>query len=77
MTTKTDNKQSPIIGKLTKYRNALRFQAGASLGSSLPVTELSSSGPLSRKIKIRSDFSTLLSEYFVKWSGRLQKLWRR
>lgn len=45
ITTKTESKQSPMIGKLTKYRNARRLHAGASLGSSLPVTELSSRGP--------------------------------
>lgn len=38
-------KQSPMMGKLTKYRKARRFHAGASFGSSRPVTELSSRGP--------------------------------
>lgn len=45
MTTNTNAKHRPIIGKLTKYRNASRCHAGASFGSSRPVTELTSSFP--------------------------------
>lgn len=37
------------MGKLTKYRNARRFHAGDSRGSSRPVTELITKGPLQDK----------------------------
>lgn len=46
MTIKTATKHKPMMGKLTKYRNALRCQMGASRGSKRPVTGLSSKGPL-------------------------------
>lgn len=38
-------RQTPIIGKLTKYRKILRLNTGASFGSSFPVVGLSSSTP--------------------------------
>lgn len=54
ITTNTSTKQSPIIGKLTRYRNARRCQAGASRGSSRPVTVLSSNGPFSYWSKVET-----------------------
>lgn len=45
ITKNTMAKHIPMIGKLTKYLNALRFQAGDSVGSNLPVTILSINEP--------------------------------
>lgn len=45
ITTNTSARHKPIMGKLTKYRNARRFHAGDSSGSSRPVTELITKGP--------------------------------
>lgn len=49
ITTNTSARHKPIMGKLTKYRNARRFHAGDSRGSSRPVTELITKGPLHDK----------------------------
>lgn len=54
ITTKTNAKHTPIIGKLIKYRNANRCQAGVSFGSNRPVTELTANGPCRFEKKVLS-----------------------